>query len=163
MIVVANSSVLIALGSLGRLELLAQQFPDGIQVPSAVWREVVEAGGDRPGARAVADAKWIAVRGVKDDSRVRGFAQSLDEGEAEALALAVEISASVILLDEKDARHMAERLGFAPLGTVGLLIWARRTGRVASLRVELDSLRFKGKFRVSDSLYATALRAVGEE
>ncbi len=162
MIVVANSSVLIALGSLGRLDLLRQRFPEGICGPAAVWKEVVETGGGRPGAEAVAAAKWIAVEMVKDESRVRGFAQSLDVGEAEALALAVEMSAAVILLDEKDARQTAERLGLAPLGTGGLLIWARRAGLIASLRSELDALRQRGKFRVSDSLYLAALRAVGE-
>ncbi len=49
MIAVANASVLIGLSAIDRLALLQAQFPSGIVIPDAVWREVVEAGGDRPG------------------------------------------------------------------------------------------------------------------
>ena len=101
--------MLIALGGLGRIELLVQRFPGGISVPLAVWREVVETGRGRPGANAVATASWISVEAVRDASRARIFALTLDEGESEALALAVEKSADVVLLDEKDARQMAEK------------------------------------------------------
>ena len=111
MIVVANSSVLIALGSLGRLDLLERRFPEGIVVPAAVWHEVVETGVGRAGAAAVASAKWITVEAVRDESRVREFFRDLDFGESEALALAMEKSAAIVLLDEKDARQMATQLG----------------------------------------------------
>ena len=163
MIVVANSSVLIALGSLGRLDLLERRFPEGIVVPAAVWHEVVETGAGRAGAAAVASAKWITVEAVRNESRVREFFRDLDLGESEALALAMEKSAAIVLLDEKDARQMATQLGLAPLGTVGVLIWARRSGFIGSLREQLDALRRQGKFRISQTLYAVALHAVGEE
>ncbi len=154
--------MLIALGSLGRLDLLQRRFPDGIVIPNAVWQEVVATGADRPGAVAVSAAKWITVEAVSDRARVDGFASQLDLGESEALALATEKGAGIVLLDEKDARQMAEHIGLVPLGTVGILIWARRNGLIANLRLELDALRERGKFRVSESLYAAALRAVGE-
>jgi hypothetical protein len=163
LIVVANSSVLIALGSLGRLDLLERRFPEGIVVPAAVWHEVVETGAGRAGAAAVASAKWITVEVVRDESRVREFFRDLDLGESEALALAMEKSAAIVLLDEKDARQMTTQLGLAPLGTVGVLIWARRSGFIGSLREQLDALRRQGKFRISQTLYAVALRAVGEQ
>ena len=54
MTVVANASVLISLSSIGRLTLLHERFPGGVLIPPAVWREVVEQGGERPGAREVA-------------------------------------------------------------------------------------------------------------
>lgn len=146
----------------GESNSLVQRFPGGISVPLAVWREVVETGRGRPGANAVATASWISVEAVRDASRARIFALTLDEGESEALALAVEKSADVVLLDEKDARQMAEKIGLAPLGTVGLLVWARRVGLIANLRVELEALRDKVKFRISDALVASALRAAGE-
>jgi predicted nucleic acid-binding protein len=50
----------------------------------------------------------------------------LDEGEAEAIALCREQQAELVLLDEKDARRVVRRLGLAVLGTVGVLIWAKR-------------------------------------
>ena len=95
MIVVANSSVLIALGSLGRLDLLQRRFPERIVIPQAVWQEVVATGAGRPGAVAVATAKWITVEPVSDRARVDGFTSQLDLGESEALALATEKGAEM--------------------------------------------------------------------
>jgi len=55
---------------------------------------------------------------------------SIDYGEAEVIALALEKKTDLVLLDEKEAREVAERLGFRVLGTVGLLIWAKREGLI---------------------------------
>ena len=76
--------------------------------------------------------------------------------------LASELSAGVVLLDERDARRLAERIGLRVLGTVGVLVWARRVGQIASLRVELDALAGRGRFRLSQVLRDRALREVGE-
>ena len=86
----------------------------------------------------------------------------LDEGEAEAIALAREEEVLVVLLDEKDARRVARRLNLHVMGTVGLLIWARRVGAIASLREQLDTLRTLGRFHLSQAVCDEALRAVGE-
>ena len=63
--VVSNASVLIGLSSIGMLFLLRERFPEGIFVPEAVWREVVDEGGDRPGAQEVSAADWIKVQKVQ--------------------------------------------------------------------------------------------------
>ena len=159
---VANSSVLIALSAIGQLELLSRRFPEGILIPQAVWREVVETGKGQPGATEVESVSWITVSTVQDKNLVSLLRMELDEGEAEAIALCCEARAEAILLDEKDARRAARRLGLAVLGTVGVLIWARRAAFVGSLREELRALQTKGKFRLSQSVYEEALRAVAE-
>jgi len=102
--VVANASV-IGLSSIGRLTLLHERFPGGVLNPPAVWREVGEQGGERPGAREVARAKGITVRDVTAREIVQLLEMELEEGEAEAIALAHEIGAVVVLLDERDARR----------------------------------------------------------
>ena len=56
----------------------------------------------------------------------------------------------------------AQRLGLKILGAVGILIWAKRAGLIASLREQLDALRNRAKFRLSQLVYEEALRAVGE-
>lgn len=86
----------------------------------------------------------------------------VDEGEAEAVALARERQIPVVLLDERDARRVAQRLSLQVLGTVGILVWARRVGTVVSLRDQLDSLQSRGRFHLSESVCQEALRAVGE-
>ena len=101
---ISNSSVLIALSAVGLLGLLRERCPEGIVIPTAVWREVVEEGGDRPGAREVATASWITRRAPSDQRLVQLLRMELDAGEAEAIALAHEMGGTVVLLDERDPR-----------------------------------------------------------
>ena len=102
------------------------------------------------------------VRQVADTDLLSLLKNELDHGEAEAIALAKEIKAKLILLDERDARRIAKSLGLTVLGTVGILIQAKHTGKIASLQATLDLLMSKAQFRISDSLYNLALRTVGE-
>ena len=159
--VVANSSVLIALSTLSQLELLKDLFGE-VFIPKAVWREVVEDGMGRVGAEAVRAARgWLKEREVKQEALKRVLSTFIDEGEAEAIALALEFDA-LVLLDEKDAKKFAERTGVKVLGTVGLLILVKRQGIVKSLRNELDELKMVG-FRLSSEIYEKALETVGED
>ncbi|MCD6137338.1 MAG: DUF3368 domain-containing protein [Deltaproteobacteria bacterium] len=160
--VISNASVLIGLSSIGMLLLLRERFPEGILVPEAVWREVVDEGAERPGAREVSAANWIKVQKVKDKRMVGLLRAELDEGEAEAIALAHEVGADVVLLDERDARRAAMRMGRKVLGTVGILVWGKQTGKLVSLREQLDAMRSQGKFRISQRLYDRVLREAGE-
>lgn len=160
---VSNTSVLISLSTIGQLSLLPDRFPDGVLVPPAVWKEVVEHGEGRPGAHEVAGVNWITVCNVKSREIVQLLEMELDEGEAEAVVLAHEIGAEVVLLDERDARRAAKKLGLRVLGTLGILIWAKRVGKLPSLREALDALQNQARFRISRALYERALREVGEQ
>ena len=159
---VADSSVLIALSSIGQLSILKRRFVGGVLIHDAVWHEVVEVGGERPGAVEVQESVWIQRRSVKDRDYVSLLCVELDAGESEAIVLARQEQADVVLLDEKEARRVARRLGIHVLGTVGLLIWARRHGLIPSLREQLRALREEGGFRLSWELCLAALRRVGE-
>ena len=159
---VSNSSVLIGLSSIGRLPLLKHRFPEGVLIPEAVWHEVVESGGERPGAQEVRGAEWIQRCNVRDRDYVRLLTRELDSGEAETIVLARQEQADVVLLDEKEARRIARRLGMRVLGTIGLLIWARHKGLISNLGTELKTLQEKGSFRLSEDLCFEALREVGE-
>jgi predicted nucleic acid-binding protein len=160
---VADASVLIGLSGIGLLSLLNDKFPTGVLVPPAVWREVVERGGSRPGVKEIAGARWVTVVEPKDREVVRLLRINLDEGEAEAIALAHEQHADAVLLDERDGRQTATEMGLPVLGTVGLLIWGKRTGKLAgSLREALDRLQERSRFRIGRTVYEAALRTVGE-
>lgn len=87
---------------------------------------------------------------------------ALDDGEAESIALAREINANVILIDERDARDVAKSFGFHVLGTIGLLIWAKQSGHIIKLKELLDKLQNSANFRLSDSLYTFALHQANE-
>ena len=160
--VVADASALIGLSGIQRLELLHERFPEGVFIPAEVWKEVVEEGGGRPGAREVAESEWISIQDFTEQGIVNLLQVELDDGEVAAIALAYEIHADVILVDEEDARQAAQQLGLRVLGTIGILTWAKQNGKLSSLRAALDELREKGKFRISQKLYERALSAVGE-
>ncbi|NER92322.1 MAG: DUF3368 domain-containing protein [Symploca sp. SIO1B1] len=159
---VSNSSVLIALSSIGQLELIKQRFPDGVMIPQAVWKEVVETGKGRSGAEEVAKASWLTISTVSNTSSISLLRLELDEGESEAISLFLEQPAQAILLDEKNARRVAKRMKLPVLGTVGILIWAKQNRLIPNLKEQLDALQLVGKFRLSTLIYQESLKKVGE-
>lgn len=161
---VSDSSTLIHLAMLGRLGLL-REFFGAVVIPPAVWKEVVEEGHGRAGANEVDQAGrsgWLTVVRPNNEALVRLLKRELDEGEAEAIALALEQQADLVLLDESDARRIASVYGLPHTGIVGLLIRARAEGRIASLREELNRLRLDAGFWISEQVYQRALASVGE-
>lgn len=162
---ICDSSTLIHLAGIGRLELL-KEFYETILITPAVWNEVVEEGKERLGAREVREANstgWIEVIAPDNESVVRLLECELHKGEAETIALAIEQQSEVILLDELEARRVADVYGLRKTGVIGILIRAKLEGRVASLREELDRLREEADFWVGDEIYWQALKAVAEE
>jgi len=141
--VISNSSILIALSRIGQLNLLSQRFTDGILIPQAVWHEVVETGSGRSGANEVKIANWITVHQITNRPLFALLSTELDKGESEAIVLAIEEQADIILLDERSARRKAVSLDLTVLGTVGILIWAKRAGLIENLREQLNTLAIK--------------------
>ncbi len=162
---VSDSSTLIHLAGIGRLNLL-RQFYKKTLIPPAVWKEVVEEGQSRPGAREVEEGRrsgWIEVVELTNESVVRFLKLKLHDGEAEAIMLAIEHHPEVVFLDETEARRVADVYGLNKTGLIGILIRAKLEGKVSSLREELDRLRKEEGFWIGDGIYQQALHAVGEE
>jgi predicted nucleic acid-binding protein len=159
---VSNSSVLIALSSIGQLELIHKRFPDGVIIPQAVWKEVVETGAGRVRAEQVAKASWLTISSVSNMNLLSLLRLELDEGESEAIALFIEQPNQAILLDEKNARRVAKQMNLPVLGTIGILIWAKQNGLIPNLKEQLDALQSIGNFRLSNLIYQEAITKVGE-
>lgn len=161
---VSNSSPLIHLSAIGRLNLL-QQF-SSVCIPPAVWREVVDEGGSRPGTREVRKAReagWLSVVEPGNAALVHLLEQDLHPGEAESIALALETRPDILLLDETEARRIAGLCTIPVTGIIGLLMQAKAEGKVASMREEMDRLRGEGGFWIHDALYRRILTVTGEE
>lgn len=156
MVVVSDTSVLLALEFLGRLSLLPR-FYTRVLIPPAVRNELRSFHDEHFPGRKDLDEPWLECREPIDRARVALFSQKLDQGEAEALALAGEVKAQLVLMDEKDGRRFARGLGLNVIGVVGILLRAKREGSLPLLRPELDRLREELKFFISDRLYAEAL------
>lgn len=163
-LVISNSSTLIHLAAIGRLTLL-KEFYGKVVIPTAVWREVVEKGKGRTGAVEVEKAHqagWVEIASCEDEPVLRLLKRDLDEGEAEAIALAINRKANLILLDETEARSVAELYGLPKTGVIGILMRAREAGKVQSLRMELEKLRNQGGFWIDEEFYQQVLSVVGE-
>jgi hypothetical protein len=161
--VISDSSTLIHLTAIGKLDLL-RTFYNKIILPTAVWREVVIEGGNHPGARAVQQAHergWVEILEPSNQTLLRLLKQDLHEGEAETIALALELDADLVLLDETEARQVATLYQLQKTGIIGLLIRAKMQDHIPSLRQELKRLRESG-FWIDDSLLRQSLESVGE-
>lgn len=151
--VVADASCLIALQHVGRLGLLQQLFGDGVVIPRAVQPEVAPTLPDMP--------EWIRVVDVAKPSRPELLAGRMGEGETEALALADEIEAKAVIVDDLAARRTARELGLRIVGTAGILVRAKQRGLIPAVRPVLDALLAAG-FRLSAKVYGRILSAAGE-
>ena len=118
--IVANSGPLIILAKLGHFVILKEFFKE-ISIPQAVWVEVVERGKGRPGAEEVAKADWIKVHQVQNSFSVDVLSHEIERGEAEVIVLAKELSANLIIMDERIPREIAESLGLKVVGTLALV------------------------------------------
>ena len=161
---VSDSSPLIHLAKIEALELLSRLY-SRILIPPAVWREVVEESDGRPGAvevqKAVA-AGWMAKQATKNETLVIALRQTLDNGEAEAIALATELHPESVLLDDKLARQMARRLGVAVTGTTGVLLRAKQVGLIVEVRPLVTRLQSEGGYYIDPCLIEKVLLAAGE-
>jgi len=159
--VVANSSVLIFLSKIGLLGILRKLFEE-VFIPDAVYREVVIEGGERPGATEVKNASWIRTISIKDHAFANHLKQEIDDGEAEAIVLALEIKADAVLLDDADARRIARTLGLNVKGTIGVLLLAWRRGLLDDIKEKIEELMEKG-YRLHDKIYRKLLEEIEKD
>jgi predicted nucleic acid-binding protein len=150
--VVSNSSPLIALARIQRLDLLPAIF-ESVFIPPAVAREIA------PSIPAL--PTWLRIQVASVLPLAPLLRRRLGAGEREALALAIELRADWIILDDLPARRSAEANGLNVIGTLGMLIRAKRGGLLKSIRPELDAL-LRTAFFLSAQLYDQVLQAAGE-
>ncbi len=144
---VADSTCLIVLERIRRLELLRGLF-EPLVIPPSVQEEF---------GRAV---DWLIVQAPSDLRLIRVLRLVVDDGEAEAIALALEKGWQRIV-DDRKARSWAKRLGIRIIGTAGVLIRAKQAGLIPSVKPLLEAMQQEG-FRMDPVLMAEVLRLAGE-
>jgi predicted nucleic acid-binding protein len=105
--------------------------------------------------------EWVHLRQLEQPLSAQILNASLGAGESEAIALALEIRADVIVMDDGAARRLARLLGLQVVGTLGVLLQAKHLGLTPALRPLLDALR-PLPFHMKKSLYDALLSAAGE-
>lgn len=156
--VVSNTTPIISLLKLDLLDVLAQLYGK-IHIPYAVFNEV-EAGRTKGFYKDLSKVDWIDITAIKDKKAVKYFID-LDSGEAEAIVLATELNADLILLDEKLGRFHAKQVDLKVTGTIGILIKAKAIGLIDKLKPLLDELTKKDVW-IDERLKNAILEKVGE-
>lgn len=162
--VICNSSPIIGLSLIGKLNLLWEVF-DEVIIPKEVYREVVEANlNNNYGAKELEQAvneQKIAIYNIKNKTLVDELYGKLHRGELEVIIAARELKVTDVVIDEKAARSFAETMLLQSIGIIGVLIIAKKKGKITELRKYLDLL-IKSNYRISKKLYENALRKTGE-
>ncbi|MFP4436828.1 MAG: DUF3368 domain-containing protein [Chloroflexaceae bacterium] len=161
MIVVSNTSPIVNLAVIGHLDLLHKLY-NRIIIPTAVYNEIVVVGAGKAGAVEVQAGQWFEVRQVANTLSLQKLRQILDAGEAEAVVLAGEIPADLLLIDEHKGRTVAAQSGIKITGLLGLLIVAKQRGYISAVKPVLDDLRTRAKFWIDAQLYARIMTIAGE-
>jgi uncharacterized protein len=162
MIVVSNTSPLTNLAAIGQFDLLQQLYSE-VHIATGVWDELNARGIHWPGREETSSASWIKQHHIKNKDLVTALQRDLDRGEAESIALALELNADLLLLDEQEGRRSAQRMELDFVGIVGVLLEAKHSGFIETIRPHLDALRQTAGFYLSESVYQHALSLAEEE
>jgi predicted nucleic acid-binding protein len=159
--VVVNTTPLIALSYLGRLDLLKTLYGK-IVIPDAVYREL-SVKEDSVCKRFVDESlDWICIKKIKNEMAKAMYKTQLHEGEVEVMILAQEINADVVVIDDANAKKHAKYLGLPVTGTLGVLIKAKREGYLSEIKPLLQQL-LENNIYISDKIIDLCLKQVGEK
>lgn len=161
-VVVSDTGPLIAIALIELLPVLPKLFST-VFAPESVIAEATQ-DATRPGAKAILaaiESGWVVRKTVEASHTYQALAEILDQGEAEALALAEQLNA-VALVDERRGRKVAAKRGVAVTGTAAVLIKAKQIGEIVAVKPLLQRLTQFG-YRLSPSLVSDVLKLCGEE
>lgn len=153
--VVSNTTPLINLAGIAQLEILAGPY-GGITMPSAVADEYqAKAPSSDPD---VTKLPWIT---IVHEVPIEPSLPQLGAGEAEAISLAKRLAARIVLIDERKARGVAVSHGLVPVGTLAVLVRAKKQGIIPSIGPLVERMQTQGRY-FGDALIEQILRAVDE-
>lgn len=158
--IISNATPLIAFARIGQMSLF-QKVVGSVIIPEAVAREISEYAKNRQGVIDVSQEDWISIQSVQSEHQVPLLLPTLDRGEAEVIALALERQARLVLIDELTGRKVAESLNLNVSGSVGILIRAKQMGEIPAVKVFLDEMKRQGIY-FSQRFIDAVLREVKE-
>jgi predicted nucleic acid-binding protein len=157
--VISDSTPLIALSKVKRVNVLERIFGN-IYIPEAVWDEVVEEGKGLSGSE-IKNLDWIKVEKVKERNVLRALSDQFGKGEREVIGLAIESVNPIVLIDEKAAKRKLNSLEITVIGTLGILLTAKKLKLIKSVKEPMDKLSKSG-FYIDNDLYNSVLELAEE-
>ncbi len=161
MIVVSDTSALYYAAQIGFVSYFPSLF-GRIIIPGAVYKELMEANA-QPFVSSLLMQPWLKIIPVKDQLLIRQLHTYVDLGESEAIALAMELSAGFLLIDERRGRHLAAGMGIRIIGLLGVFLMAKEKGLIPAIKPWLEQVVSQTAFRQSPQLIAKVLEIAGEE
>lgn len=159
-IIVSDTSCIGYLIQIEQLNLLQTIYGE-IIIPTAVNTEILNLENKGHNLSEYRSSTWIKTYQPGNLSNIKNYEYLLDKGELEAISLAIEIKADLLIIDEKLARTIAISIGFEITGLIGILITAKNKGLISSVKESLDKVILAG-CRISTYLYNTALKSCNE-
>jgi predicted nucleic acid-binding protein len=157
MIIVANTTPIISLASIGRLDILEKLFGN-VMIPEAVYQEIKA----KPGyGYEQVDGAFIEVRAIQGFLYKDFLLTQLDSGEAETIILAKEVNADFVIIDENLGYRIANNAGLTAIRTLSLLLKAKEKGHITQVKPLLDEMVAKGRW-YSSAVYRSFLEKAGE-
>ncbi|NUQ23829.1 MAG: DUF3368 domain-containing protein [Saprospiraceae bacterium] len=147
-VIIADTSCLIIYDTINKFDILRNTFTELV-----VTKEVAMEFGELP--------DWIKISAFTNDKLFFKLANNLGKGEASSIALALELADSLLIIDEKKGRKKAEELGIEIIGSLGILIIAKKKGVINSVK-EILSLIDRTNFRISEAVREKILKETGE-
>ena len=161
--IIFNSSPLINLAKTNSLYLIEELFGQVI-IPSAVRTEVIDQARDKDessGIEKLIENNIIVTKEVENQTVVKTLRSHLDFGESEVIALALEINADLVVIDEMEARETADNLDINKTGFLGIIIKAHNKDIIDSGIDLIDSAIEQG-FYISNSLYDILVKRLSD-
>lgn len=158
MIVISDTSVISNLIQLGHISLLKQLFGQVI-IPEAVFNELSKISNQ---IEILNEFDWVEIITITKIELFQELEKSLDQGESEAITLAIELKADALLIDEKKGRRIAQEHGIFITGLIGILINSKEENLIQEVKPLLDKLIYEIGFRINPQLYRAILKKVDE-
>jgi predicted nucleic acid-binding protein len=156
-ITVSNTTPIISLSSIGKIEILKDLFQE-IIIPQAVYNEIKAKHGY--GYKQV-DLSFITVQTIQNIEREKFLLEQLDTGEVQAIVLAKEINADNTIIDENTGYIIAKESGLNVIRTLSILLKAKEVGIVTKVKPLLDEMISKGRW-YSNHVYYSFLKKANE-
>ncbi len=147
--VIADTTCFILLDKIGELSLLQQLFTK-VTTTDTIAKEF---GKPLP--------SWVNILAVTDITYQRVLEIEADEGEASAIALALQLGNSLLILDDFKARKLAAKLHLLYTGTFGILLKAKEAGIIPAIRPIMETIQTTN-FRFSNNIFQQILKEANE-
>jgi uncharacterized protein len=158
MLVVSDTSAISNLIQVELLDILHQLYGQ-IIIPKAVYEELSEIDSQK---LLLDNLSWIHIETVKNQDFVHQLENELDQGESESIALAIELKADFLIIDELKGRKIAENLGIQIVGLLGSLLKAKEKGYLQMIAPILEKLSIQAGFHINPQLKTHILKLANE-